>query len=606
MTTPLVSVVIPCYNLAHVLPRAVASIVEQTLADRLWEVVIVDDASPDDTKEVCDKLVDAYSGYNIHVVHHPSNLYLAGALNTGSRTARGKYVLNLDADNELPIDTLRVLAHELEHNREVDIVYGSIEIVEEDGKRWTPNNWPPQAFDYQALVYEHINQVPSSAMFRHTVWERTLGYRRRCRTGEDAEFWCRATTLGFVPKKVTGAVTLIYYNRADSMSHTTVDWDWTCWMPKVPSHSPVGIGQHTAATTPKRVDKIIRPNNKRTIIPLAPYISISDPIQVSVVIPVGAGHEELLIDAVDSVWAQTYDYWECIVVNDTDHDLPALPPFVKIVNTKKAGSGPAIARNVGMKLAQGKAVVFLDADDFLEPIALATMWDAWSKWPDGYVYSDWIEIETALRHESSEHDCSTLRKRLYHPNTIMVPAKKVYYDEALDSWDDWDYALSLTKAGIYGVRVPMPLVHVRMQSSIRRAQLLEHKEEALGNLHKKWDGVEMAGGCSSCGGRKYTVPTNQIVHNTSNNRRFARPSNVPQSNQGVASELDLPRKQIDIEYTGSGSPMIRGKSTGVNYYFNGTGHVVKSVYEEDVAQLLGLPDFRVYEPIEAVVDAVPA
>ena len=47
---PLVSVIVPCYKQAHFLPVAVASVVSQTCAD--WELIIVDDGSPDDTSRV--------------------------------------------------------------------------------------------------------------------------------------------------------------------------------------------------------------------------------------------------------------------------------------------------------------------------------------------------------------------------------------------------------------------------------------------------------------------------------------------------------------------------------------------------------------------------
>ena len=90
---PRVSVIIPAYNRADVLPRAIASVLNQTFTD--YEIIVVDDASTDDTASVAQN-----ANGPVHVIHHEFNRGAAAARNTGIRAASGAYVAFLDADDE--------------------------------------------------------------------------------------------------------------------------------------------------------------------------------------------------------------------------------------------------------------------------------------------------------------------------------------------------------------------------------------------------------------------------------------------------------------------------------------------------------------------------
>lgn len=91
---PLVSIVIPTYNRAKLIRRALASILEQTLQD--FEIIIVDDASQDDTESVVKSLTDS----RIKYLQHQTNLNGSAARNTGIKAARGEYLALLDSDDE--------------------------------------------------------------------------------------------------------------------------------------------------------------------------------------------------------------------------------------------------------------------------------------------------------------------------------------------------------------------------------------------------------------------------------------------------------------------------------------------------------------------------
>ena len=90
---PCVSVIIPAYNRADVLPRAIASVLNQTFTD--YEIIVVDDGSTDNTGAVAEN-----TDGPLRVISHEFNRGAAAARNTGIKAASGAYVAFLDSDDE--------------------------------------------------------------------------------------------------------------------------------------------------------------------------------------------------------------------------------------------------------------------------------------------------------------------------------------------------------------------------------------------------------------------------------------------------------------------------------------------------------------------------
>ena len=93
---PLVSVIIPTYNRAHMLKRAIASLQNQTYSN--WEALIVDDASKDDTDVVVQQMQQ--EDKRIHFFKLDKNGGACVARNVGINNAKGEYVTFLDSDDE--------------------------------------------------------------------------------------------------------------------------------------------------------------------------------------------------------------------------------------------------------------------------------------------------------------------------------------------------------------------------------------------------------------------------------------------------------------------------------------------------------------------------
>jgi len=97
------SIVIPTYNRAAFLPKAIESVLAQTFAD--WELIIVDDGSTDNTKEV----VSQYNDSRITYIYQ-QNAERSVARNNGIAHAKGDYVCFLDSDNVMLSNRLQLLS----------------------------------------------------------------------------------------------------------------------------------------------------------------------------------------------------------------------------------------------------------------------------------------------------------------------------------------------------------------------------------------------------------------------------------------------------------------------------------------------------------------
>lgn len=89
-----VSVIVPVYNAGNQLPKAVESLLAQTLSDR--EIILVDDGSTDESAGICDRF--AAENSCIRVIHKP-NGGVSAARQTGLEAALGDYVIGTDADD---------------------------------------------------------------------------------------------------------------------------------------------------------------------------------------------------------------------------------------------------------------------------------------------------------------------------------------------------------------------------------------------------------------------------------------------------------------------------------------------------------------------------
>lgn len=115
------SIVIPVYRTHDTLARCIDSILQQSFTD--YEIILVDDGSPDYCPILCDKYAQKYQ--NIQVIHK-RNGGLSDARNAGIQEAKGEYITFIDSDDAIQENTLQLLIKELCQHPDVDILEYSI------------------------------------------------------------------------------------------------------------------------------------------------------------------------------------------------------------------------------------------------------------------------------------------------------------------------------------------------------------------------------------------------------------------------------------------------------------------------------------------------
>lgn len=564
-TGPRVSVVITCYNLANLLPQCLDSIANQTYSN--WECIVVDDCSPDRTKDV----VDLYSKTDPRFIYvrNETNQYLAEARNVGIRLANGKYILPLDADDMLHKTAVENMAAALDKDRSIDIAYGSMMNLYDDDRREI-GRWPV-AFRMERLMAGQ-NQCPYSSMFRRKVWDYIGGYRKHIRTAEDADFWVRATSYGFKPAKITNDVCLIKRELSNSMSRVEpVSRDWREWAPWAIKTDIVPFGSCMPSIWTHKTSWSV-PSHESP--------------KVSVIIPVGPGHNETVIKALDSVVAQTNDSWEAIVVNDTDDhiDLSGFP-HTRLCKTVTSRSGPGVARNVGASVAKGEFLVFLDADDWLHIGFIERCLRAYNEGAKEYIYTDAAlhKGETIDIFSAEDIECADQLTKGKHAVTVLMPIgmwRDYKFDEAMKGWEDWDFFIGASSNDWCPVHLKETLVAYDMHSGTRRDWSAKNNKGLLQYVRDKWadyyEGVKKMG-CGGC-------------------QKMAR-SIRPTTSESMSSEIkNSDSVLIEFTRTDGGSITYRGVVTGNRYRFGpDEGHKMKWVNRADAESFLLRSEFRKVE-----------
>lgn len=137
METPLISIIVPCYNVEAYLPKCVDSILSQTYPN--LEIILVDDGSPDCCGEICDEY--ARKDSRVKVIHKP-NGGLVSARNAGYDAATGDWIMYIDGDDRIDANTCERMMDAVIKYPDVDIVFWkcSVELGDKSIKgKW---EWP--------------------------------------------------------------------------------------------------------------------------------------------------------------------------------------------------------------------------------------------------------------------------------------------------------------------------------------------------------------------------------------------------------------------------------------------------------------------------------
>ncbi|OHC01464.1 MAG: hypothetical protein A3H23_00510 [Planctomycetes bacterium RIFCSPLOWO2_12_FULL_40_19] len=210
-----ISAIVPAYNVAKYLPRAVRSLIKTGYHD--LEIVIVEDGSEDGTFKITEELCRQYHD-SVVVYQHPkgANLGVSASRNLGILKSTGALICFLDADDVVYPNRFEVSAALLESNPDVDAVYETVLMVfDDDSGKDTMAEWgktfglsrkvPPSVLLTELLRGRTWHT--SGILCRRTLFDKTGLFNTKFCIAEDCNLWFKMACVGkIIPGDMTRPV----------------------------------------------------------------------------------------------------------------------------------------------------------------------------------------------------------------------------------------------------------------------------------------------------------------------------------------------------------------------------------------------------------------
>jgi len=195
-----VSVVIPCYKCADWIEATLESVVKQTYSHDHLEIIVVDDASPDDSGQVASRFLEKQS-VRSRVVRAEKNAGLGATRNVGWKLASGDWIQFLDADDLLAPHKLELQASVASSAPDdVAVVYSQFQHFSLVGDRWQPSGAVIAPFVDEDPVVQILHDwdfgYVGPTIVRKSWVERVAGFEEGPRVGEDCDLMLRMAMAG--------------------------------------------------------------------------------------------------------------------------------------------------------------------------------------------------------------------------------------------------------------------------------------------------------------------------------------------------------------------------------------------------------------------------
>ena len=226
---PLAAVVVSLYNYADRIVEALQSVSAQTQA-RL-ELIVVDDASTDDSTSVVERWIDGclclvgHPFVRVLLLRHRSNAGLAAARNTAFAQSQASWCFVLDADNVLFPDAIAsCLALADPNDHKLAVVHPLLAVEAEPGRSDDQRTLvSPTCWQRERLLVG--NEIDAMALVRRSAWETVGGYTHIEGGWEDYDFWCKLIEEGFHGLQCP-RILAVYRSHPESMSHRATNRSW--------------------------------------------------------------------------------------------------------------------------------------------------------------------------------------------------------------------------------------------------------------------------------------------------------------------------------------------------------------------------------------------
>jgi glycosyltransferase involved in cell wall biosynthesis len=232
-TSPAVSVVIPVYKASEWLEATLESLLRQTYPVRDLEILVVDDASPDDSSDIARRFLERHS-LKGRVIVREQNGGVGAARNTGWNAASGDWIQFLDADDllaphKIELQVLRASRAE----DSVAVVYSNWQYLVLQGGSWQPTGELNAPFvddnPVEQILQEQTFGYVGPTLIRKSILPRMGGFPTRPNPGEDTDFMlriamagghfreARSTEAAFLYRQIPGSMWRTYSKNVEAM-----------------------------------------------------------------------------------------------------------------------------------------------------------------------------------------------------------------------------------------------------------------------------------------------------------------------------------------------------------------------------------------------------
>ena len=394
MENELISIIVPIYNVENYLRECLDSIQNQTLKN--FECIMINDGSTDSSQQIAEEyLVDS----RFKLINQ-SNQGLSSARNTGISRIREEstFVAFVDSDDYIYPDFLETLIEHIEDG--VDIIEGMIEYFHDEIKVDNISH----DFEKQILTTkdEKLGKLALNEL-RVSVFPKL--FRKSLLTEDFFPKGWIFEDLAVVPELVSNSgkwiklPKVIYGYRIRPNSITTKEFsaekldvfkifekydlffkdesDVTKLL--VEKLKYLHLNYHDMEFVPENTQykQLYKQEKQKLLSKMADYESKS---LISIIVPV-YNVEKYLRECLDSIMSQTYQNFECLLINDgsPDHSADICREYVEKDSRfryfEKENGGVSSARNLGIEHSKGEYITFIDSDDWVESDYVETLYD---------------------------------------------------------------------------------------------------------------------------------------------------------------------------------------------------------------------------------------
>lgn len=161
------SIIVPVYKVEQYLCKCVDSLLHQDLSEEEYEIILVDDGSPDRCGDICEEYAAKYA--QVRAIHQ-KNGGLSAARNCGMAVSKGKYVQFVDSDDYLEPNVLKTLVEKMEIDQ-LDILRFNYRNVNEQYEAFEPNKVSKPFVDYRDEVCDGLAFLNERLGFGCYAWQ---------------------------------------------------------------------------------------------------------------------------------------------------------------------------------------------------------------------------------------------------------------------------------------------------------------------------------------------------------------------------------------------------------------------------------------------------